>query len=130
MRVRSAFVGLLLTMAATLACAWTKTEPAAAAASTAQTTVDTGSSAVPSEPGDTAVAAPHDASETAPAPAASAAPPGFGLPCPSAGACASGVVCVTYGDGVKRCTIPCKTAANCPAGPNGAGCNGKGYCKP
>jgi hypothetical protein len=57
-------------------------------------------------------------------------PAGFGEACPAAGVCPSAMTCFAYGDGIKRCTLPCKTAADCPGGASGAGCNGKGYCKP
>jgi hypothetical protein len=57
-------------------------------------------------------------------------PAGFGAVCPADGKCLEDMVCYTYGDGIKRCTLPCTSDAQCPVGATGTGCNGKGYCRP
>jgi len=53
-------------------------------------------------------------------------PLGFMCPCLSSAQCASGVCGVFPAKG-NRCTVPCKTAMDCPA--PSTGCNMMGICK-
>lgn len=55
---------------------------------------------------------------------------GFGRNCVTASDCQTGVLCFTFGDGDRRCTVTCRFDGECPAGATGARCDGQGYCKP
>jgi hypothetical protein len=55
---------------------------------------------------------------------------GFGRVCVTEADCQTGVLCFTFGDGERRCTVTCRFDGECPAGDGGARCDGQGYCKP
>jgi hypothetical protein len=55
---------------------------------------------------------------------------GFGRLCVAERDCSEGVRCFTFSAGNRRCTVPCKFDAECPAGAKGRKCDGQGYCLP
>jgi hypothetical protein len=52
----------------------------------------------------------------------------FAEPCTVDDDCEDPLVCFNFNAKGKLCTLPCQSAADCPA--PSSGCNGMGYCKP